>query len=61
MHRPFCVGGDCASVISVLPFSELMLRTYWMVMPWRTDLTPSGENERRGVADTFTLPAQIHT
>lgn len=34
-----CVGGIvCNAVfISVLPFSEIMLRTYWRVMPWQTD------------------------
>lgn len=39
----------CSVYISVLPFvSELMLRTYWRVMPWRTagDMTPRGENEK---------------
>lgn len=31
-------GWDCLlrSFISVLPFSEIMLRTYWRVMLWRT-------------------------
>lgn len=37
-HRPVCVGAIvCYAVfISVLPFLQIMLRTYWRVMPWWT-------------------------
>lgn len=54
-RRPVCVGGIVwnAVFISVLPFSEIMLRTYWRVMPWQTFfffffllMTPSDENKK---------------
>lgn len=34
-RRPVCVGGIVCytGFISVLPFSDIMLRTYWKVMP----------------------------
>lgn len=69
---PSCVwegglgGIVCYAVfISVLPFSEIMLRTYWRLMPWRTincfKWLPAMriiKKKRRRVACTFTLPAR---
>lgn len=52
-RRPVCVGGIVCNAVffSVLPFSEIMLRTYWRVMPWQTFfffllMTPSDENKK---------------
>lgn len=55
-RRPVCVGGIVcyAGFISVLPFSDKMLRTYWKVMPWKKNIffyyfwTPSDENLKKG-------------
>lgn len=45
-----CVGGIvCYAVfISVLPFLEIMLTTYWRVMPWwtLTEMTSGDENKK---------------
>lgn len=58
-HGPVCVRGIvCYAVfISVLPLSEIMLRTYWRVMPWWTTYWNDSqwwEWKRRRVAHTFT-------